>query len=112
MRLLISALIFLALLISQALARDPEGRYTDSPLKNWFKSLHNKRDVSCCEQADGQRVEAPDWRHEDEGAYSVRLNGEWVRVDPSEVISENKVGYAIVWLFQGHITCFMPGGEN
>jgi hypothetical protein len=33
-------------------ARDPDGRYANSPLKGWFDSLHSGKGP-CCSDADG-----------------------------------------------------------
>lgn len=109
MRRLVAATL-LILIGSTAFGRDLEGKYANSPLKDWFLGLHNKRGVSCCEVSDGHRVEGADWRQEQDGSYSVFIDKKWQHVDPSDVIDgRNEVGYAIVWIYQDHITCFLPG---
>jgi hypothetical protein len=42
------------------LARDLDGKYANSPLKQWFDNLASRRGP-CCSVADGQTVEDVDW---------------------------------------------------
>lgn len=98
--------------VGQSFGRD-SGQYQNSPHRAYFNSLRNKHNVSCCDNADGKRVEDPDWRRSSAG-YQVRLNGQWITVPPEAVIeSANPVGYAIVWpvTYDGRtdIRCFLPG---
>jgi hypothetical protein len=99
-------------LILPAFARD-DGRYAQSPLKHWFDSLTSRNGVSCCSNADGIRLEDPEWEQTPDG-YRVKLDGTWRDVpDSAIVIVPNKVGFAIVWpAFDGTktvIRCFLPG---
>jgi len=57
-------------------ARDPDGRYANSPLKQWFDTLRSGKGP-CCSDADGSAVSDVDWESKD-GHYRVRLEGEWV----------------------------------
>src|SRR3954470_12324869 len=59
-------------------ARDPDGRYANSPLKEWFDSLRSGKGP-CCSDADGTAVSDVDWEAGN-GHYRVRLEGEWVEV--------------------------------
>ena len=43
-----------------AFPRDLDGKYANSPLKQWFDSLASRRGF-CCSFADGQSVEDVDW---------------------------------------------------
>jgi hypothetical protein len=93
-------------------ARDPDGRYANSPLKQWFDSLRSGKGP-CCSDADGSAVSDVDWESKD-GHYRVRLEGEWVDVPEEAVITEpNRVGRTMVWPIHGYmgmtIRCFMPG---
>jgi len=95
-----------------ARARDPDGRYANSPLKQWFDSLRSGKGP-CCSDADGSAVSDVDWESKD-GHYRVRLEGEWVDVPDEAVITEpNRVGRTMVWPIRGYlgmtIRCFMPG---
>lgn len=108
------ACLLLTVLVPSAYARDV-GQYshTSPELHDWFKGLHNPRGTPCCEDADGYRLDDADWRMEADGTYSVRLKGEWVPVDPDAVVREsNHVGYALVWIFNGRINCFLPGTQT
>lgn len=93
-----------------AFARNDDGRYNDNPLRPWFDSLKNQKNFPCCSTVDGTRLEDPDWRIENDGSYSVRLDGQWLAVPPEAVITEkNRAGYVVVWRFNGKITCFLGG---
>jgi len=94
-------------------ARDPDGRYANSPLKTWFDQLASGKGL-CCSFADGVSVQDVDWDSQD-GRYRVRLHGEWVFVPDAAVVTEpNKFGPAVVWPYMDtnggtQIRCFMPG---
>src|SRR6185295_14805321 len=59
-----------------ALTRDLDGKYANSPFKQWFDSLASRRGP-CCSVADGQSVENVDWDTKN-GQYRVRLDGQWI----------------------------------
>jgi hypothetical protein len=93
-------------------ARDPDGRYANSPLKQWFDSLRSGKGP-CCSDADGSAVSDVDWESRN-GHYRVRIEGEWFDVPEDAVITEpNRVGRTMVWPIKGYlgmtIRCFMPG---
>ena len=93
-------------------ARDPDGRYANSPLKQWFDSLRSGKGP-CCSDADGSAVSDVDWETKD-GHYRVRIEGEWLDVPEDAVITEpNRAGRTMVWPIKGYlgmtIRCFMPG---
>ena len=94
-------------------ARDPDGRYANSPLKQWFDQLASGKGL-CCSFADGVSVQDVDWDTQD-GSYRVRLQGEWVVVPDVAVVSEpNRFGPAVVWPYLDangtmQIRCFLPG---
>lgn len=93
-------------------ARDPDGRYANSPLKQWFDSLRSGKGP-CCSDADGSAVSDVDWESSS-GHYRVRVDGEWHDVPDDAVITEpNRVGRTMVWPIRGYqgltIRCFMPG---
>jgi hypothetical protein len=95
-----------------AQARDPDGRYANSPLKQWFDSLKSGKGP-CCSDADGTALSDVDWESSN-GHYRVRIEGEWVEVPDDAVITEpNRVGRTMVWPIRGYggltIRCFMPG---
>jgi hypothetical protein len=93
-------------------ARDLDGRYANSPLKQWFDSLRSGKGP-CCSDADGSAVSDVDWESKG-GHYRVRIEGEWYDVPDDAVITEpNRVGRTMVWPMRGYqgltIRCFMPG---
>ena len=93
-------------------ARDPDGRYANSPLKQWFDSLRSGKGP-CCSDADGSAVSDVDWESKN-GHFRVRIEGEWFDVPEDAVITEpNRVGRTMVWPIRGYggmtIRCFMPG---
>src|SRR5713226_6374002 len=84
-----------------AQARDPDGRYANSPLKQWFDSLKSGKGP-CCSDADGTAVSDVDWETK-AGHYRVRLEGEWHEVPVDAVITEpNRVGRTMVWPIRGY----------
>jgi hypothetical protein len=95
------------------LTRDLDGKYANSPLKQWFDSLASRRGP-CCSVADGQSVEDVDWDTKD-GKYRVRLDGQWIEVPPDALVTvPNKFGLAVVWPYKDYegrtqIRCFIPG---
>jgi hypothetical protein len=110
MRAFVAALLMI--IAFPAMAKD-DGRFANSPLKSWFDKLASGKGL-CCSFADGVRVEDPDWDTGD-GHYRVRLNGSWIVVPDSAVVTEpNKFGAAVVWPYQDasgttQIRCFIPG---
>ena len=98
---------------SSVSSRDLDGRYANSPLKQWFDQLASGKGL-CCSFADGFSVQDVDWDTQD-GRYRVRLQGEWVVVPDTAVVSEpNRFGPAVVWPYLDamgatQIRCFMPG---
>jgi hypothetical protein len=109
------ALPLILLLALPAAARD-HGQFgaTDPAISQWFRSLRSVGGAWCCDQADGSRVEDPNWRIEQDGTYSVRLDGDWQRMPPNAIVTAtNRVGFAVAWtyLVDGHqvARCFMPG---
>ena len=83
----------LMLLATAALARD-DGRYANSPLKQWFESLESEFG-QCCTNADGYVVSDPDWES-DRGHYRGRMDGEWVLM-PDGASSRNQTAPGGRW---------------
>ena len=109
--LLLTVGILAACLLSGASARDLDGRYADSPLREWFEHLASGKGL-CCSMADGEIVADPDWESKD-GHYRVRLENKWFDVDNSVVTEPNRAGRTMVWPLRNgaevSIRCFMPG---
>jgi len=117
-RLTVPALAAVALCInafvpSQLFAHD-DGRFANSPLKPWFDQLASGKGL-CCSFADGVSVQDVDWDTTNDGRYRVRLNGQWLVVPDTAVVTEpNRFGPAVVWPYQDmngatQIRCFIPG---
>jgi hypothetical protein len=93
-------------------ARD-DGRFANSPLKEWFDRLASRNGL-CCSFADGISVQDVDWDTQ-EGHYRVRIYGQWLVVPDAAVVMEpNRFGPAVVWPYNDRngntrIRCFMPG---
>jgi hypothetical protein len=105
-------LMLLPLASGPGAARDPDGRYANSPLKQWFDSLRSGKGP-CCSDADGYALSDVDWESGN-GHYRVRIDGQWHDVPEDAVITEpNRVGRTMVWPIRGYqgltIRCFMPG---
>ena len=76
-------------------ARD-DGRFANSPLKEWFDRLASRNGL-CCAFADGVGLQDVDWDTH-EGHYRVRIQGEWFVVPDATVVTEpNRFGPAVVW---------------
>lgn len=111
----------LCALVHIAAAKD-DGRFANSPLKPWFDKLSSAKGL-CCSFADGRRVENVDWdtggdnrdTQTEGGHYRVRLNGQWIDVPDTALVTEpNRYGPAVVWPYQDingktQIRCFIPG---
>jgi len=108
-----SAALSLLFFHGLGLARDLDGKYANSPLKQWFDSLASRRGP-CCSVADGQSIEEVDWDTKD-GKYRVRLDGQWIEVPPDALVTvPNTFGLAVVWPYKDYegrtqIRCFIPG---
>jgi hypothetical protein len=106
------AVLMLSLAAYPGHARDSDGRYAGSPLKEWFDGLKSGKGP-CCSDADGTAVSDVDWESGN-GHYRVRIEGDWVDVPDEAVITEpNRIGRTMVWPIRGYggltIRCFMPG---
>lgn len=105
-------ILMLLLGVHFARARDVDGRYANSPNKEWFEGLHSKSGAWCCNEADGE-VD-PTWRREGDH-YQVMIRGNWMDVpDDAIITAPNLIGKAVVWPIYAHssvqsIRCFMPG---
>jgi hypothetical protein len=105
------------LALHPAVARDLDGRFTNSPLHGWFESLRSGKGP-CCSDADGRALSDVDWESKD-GHYRVYIDGEWWNVPDDAVIREpNLAGRTMVWPvyyspeggpLRIEIRCFMPG---
>jgi len=100
-------------------ARD-DGRFAQSPHKNWVEGLRDRNGVSCCDTADGYDVQ---WDIKD-GQYRVFIEGTWYVVPPTALLDNipNRLGVARVWYAWSvdnkygnrtpMIRCFLPGTQS
>ena len=117
----ITLFLAIAIIAMPAAARNLDGRYDNSPHKEWFQSLHdNTHDkTSCCADVDGAIVRDAEWsaspeglqckytpalsfQQEDvssyEGHYCVRYKNEgWLVPDSATIDQPNLFGPAIIW---------------
>lgn len=111
----LALVIIAALLMDDGCARDLDGRYASSSLKEWFEQLASGKG-RCCSDTDGEAVADSDWDSRD-GHYRVRLNGDWIDVPDDAVIrGSNRAGRTIVWPLNSldglGIRCFIPGSMS
>jgi hypothetical protein len=106
-------MLWIAVLVPSSLHARDDGRFTNSPLKEWFDRLASRNGL-CCAFADGVSVQDVDWDSQ-EGHYRVRIYGEWFVVPDAAVVTEpNRFGPAVVWPYNDRygntqIRCFIPG---
>lgn len=131
---IVVAFLVLVLHGAPAHARDLDGKYANSPLKQWFDQLASGRGL-CCSFADGVSIKDVDWDTQCDTAgygattkfgeyaltagrhcyYRVRLDGRWIIVPAEALVTvPNKFGPAVVWPYQDitgetQIRCFLPG---
>ena len=102
--------LFILWTVDSAATRD-DGRHaqSDPATKEWFNSLKSKRGESCCAEADGVKLDDPQWRETADG-YEVVTGGGWRKIPETAVLDiPNRVGFAMVWLWGGEIKCFIAG---
>ena len=58
----------------------------DAATSEWFRSLKNSRGESCCDYADGVRLEAPDWRQLEDHSFEVFARNKWNKIPPNRVL--------------------------
>jgi hypothetical protein len=95
-----SVLLMLPLAAVPGAARDPDGRYANSPLKQWFDSLKSGRGP-CCSDADGSAVSDVDWESKG-GHYRVRI----------DATLEDLAGNSIARVFDADRRRGAPGAED
>jgi hypothetical protein len=111
--------IITVLVVSCAVILISHGAYSHEhgqDVSGWFKSLQNRKQMSCCDGSDAMRLDDVDWESKD-GHFRVRIEGQWYDVPEDRVVDgPNKAGTAMVWPWkpcpacQWEIRCFMMGG--
>ena len=103
---------FLLLAAAVILVRDPTGKWAGDPLQPWFESLRNKAGLYCCAKADGHPLDEGEWDMKG-NSYRVLVEGKWTVVpDDALILSPNKFGKAIVWLWPQDVLAWGGGGNN
>jgi len=117
---LIAYLSAAVLLGSIAVSARDDGRYANSPLREWFDHLSSKKG-RCCSDADGTALSDVEWKSKD-GHYIVLIEGRWWPVPDEAVIEEpNRSGRTTVWPIYNRtiqqemtieIRCFIVGAQG
>jgi hypothetical protein len=120
----ICLIVAVLLLTIPALARDPDGRWAQSPNADWFKSKKSpKTGIGCCSISDAVLVDE-DIRYDEQGIghYWAQWKGSggYLLVPDEVVIHEpNFNGSPVVWWAYSNdgsertisITCYVPGAK-
>lgn len=108
-RLIVGTIIILVLAWSYAYPRDAEGKYTNSPNKEWFETQHNSLGAWCCNEADGHIYDG-DYKLNQDGSVTI---GNFTIEGYKVLKGPNPTGHAVWWFVDasyGRITyCFIPG---
>ncbi len=91
-----------------AMARD-DGRFSNSPYKQWFEAQHNALGQSCCNQADAEPYFG-DYTLNPDGSATLQIEGGPQNIEAGKVLKgTNPTGHAIWWHTAGYTWCFIPG---
>ena len=115
LRLLFAGTLSLACVTVTHAFDGPQWASIDAEMRQWFKSLRNSHGESCCDSADGVRIEDPDWKENGDHSYEVFARGKWNQIPPDRVLQgSNRVGYPILWWppYRETPTCFLPGSKG
>ena len=115
MRWIIAALLLWS---GSAQARDPDGRYANSPHREWYQTrqltpeaqarLHFK---SCCAHSDVVRTKFRPLPNGGDGWEYLNAAGKWVRV-PNDIIhwgASTPTGEPVLFAISEVPVCFFPG---
>lgn len=106
-------LLAFAILISRADARDPTGKYANSPNAAWFKAQHNSQGEWCCDESDGHPFYG-EYTFNADGSVTAHDGGIEYKIDKYKVLTgANPTGSPVWWFIDvagGRMTyCFAPG---
>ena len=93
----------------------PRWASQEPSLREWFRGLRSPSGFPCCDYADGNRIEDPDYAENIDGSYDVTVSGKLLHVPRDKVVTAtNRIGYAIFWGRPDHdfVYCFMPGARG
>lgn len=110
---MVCGVILCALYAVAAQARDPDGRYANSPHAGWYHDQHNARGDWCCDESDGHPYFG-DWKIADDGSVTVMLDGKSHKLPAYMVLKgPNPTGHAVWWYTDAggehRDYCFAPG---
>lgn|GEM_PF-3987349 len=111
----LQTLVFMAgiLWLTSACARDLDGRYANSDLRDWYARQKNVVGALCCSDADGHEV--TEWGRGPAG-YWVEFDGKRHDVPPDALVNgSHPQGKAVVWIYPvgtDVVRCFIPGMEG
>jgi hypothetical protein len=101
-----------------AQARDPDGRYANSPHRDWYQTRKltpaaQKRLFfgSCCAHSDVVKTKFRPTADGDDGWEFVNGKGQWERV-PNDIIwwgEDTPTGEPVMFAISGVPVCFFPG---
>jgi hypothetical protein len=112
------ATVACALLATQAEARDPDGRYAQSPHRDWYQTRRLTPEAykrfgfpSCCSHSDVVRTKFRPTPEGGDGWEYVDASGKWARV-PDDIIHWGEgtpTGEPVLFAVAGRPVCFFPG---
>lgn len=115
-RLILAALV--AVFSFSAHARDPDGRYVNSPHRDWYRTRELTPEAqarfnfkSCCDHSDVVRTKFRPLPNGGDGWEYVDASGKWSRV-PNDIIhwgASTPTGEPVLFAVNGAPTCFFPG---
>jgi hypothetical protein len=117
MKTSLAALLLPLLLASAAYAKPPPGADAESPLGQWYNSLHQPHDgISCCALADCRPVEMKlggnhYWVFI--GEQFEEAPNKWIEVPDEAILHvQNNAGQPVAcWSPVTGLLCFVPGPE-
>lgn len=115
LRLALASILSLACVTLTHAIDQGQWNEVDPKVRDWFRSLRSPSGFSCCDFADGNRIEAPDYKENDDGTYEVFARGRWVHIPKDRIVqATNMIGYAVLWWGPGLDVpyCFMPGARG
>lgn len=118
MRSFATLILTTVLLSTQAIARDPDGRWANSPDRDWYRNAElteaaRKRFsfIKCCDGSDVYRTQFRVNKLSGDDEWYYLADGHWRRVPPDIIhwgISAPG-GLPTLFIYQGKETCFFPG---
>ena len=116
-RLALAAVLW-AVFLCPAHARDPDGRYINSPHRDWYQTRELTEAAqkrfgfkSCCAHSDVVITKFRPTASGDDGWEYVDATGHWARV-PDDIIHHGEgtpPGEPVLFAVGGRPTCFYPG---